>query len=217
MAFSVKEQKYRFTWLRACTPLSASPASRQTMSPEIPLITHIVHWLAPKLPRDTRQIIPFQVPTLVSNGFQIISGRERITINLAFSSRVWPWMHERDSGARQPSAHSKFLFPGHLPSVLSARIPPPTTRRGWRDIRPQSENIRPSVSSESVSGATKRGWDFVPETDTRNKSWNLAEHRRAGMRLREPLFAFLSRSSFCYSSLSVCPHCKVRKYFLFSF
>lgn len=109
-------------------PLSASPASRQTMSAEIPLITHIVHWLAPKLPRDTGQIIPFRVPTLVSNGFQIISGRERITINLAFSSRVWPWMHERDSGARQPSAHSKFLFPGHLSSVLSARIfllPPP--------------------------------------------------------------------------------------------
>lgn len=174
------------------------------MSAEIPLITHIVHWLAPKLPRDTGQIIPFRVPTLVSNGFQIISGRERITINLAFSSRVWPWMHERDSGARQPSAHSKFSIPW-TPS--SQDIPPPTTRRGRRDIRPQSENIRPSVSSESVSGATKRGWDFVPGTDTRNKSWNRAEHRRVGIRLREPLFSFsvtflvLLFFSFCLATL----------------
>lgn len=117
-------------------------------------------------------------------------------------------MHERDSGVRQPLAHSKFLLPGHLPlcSVWQDFFPLPATRRGWRDIRPQSENIRPSASSESASGATKRGWDFVPGTDTRKKSWNLKEHKHIRNLAAGTSFSFLSRFSFCYSSLSVCPH-----------
>lgn len=70
-------------------------------------------------------------------------------------------MHERDSGVRQLLPHSKFLFPGHLPSFQSGRISLlPATRRGWRDIQPQSENIRPSVSSESVSGAQREAETF---------------------------------------------------------
>lgn len=161
-------------------PPSVPPAPHWTISPEISLIAPVVYWLAPKLQRNTRQIIPFQVPTLVPNGFQIISGRKGITINLAFSSQVWPCMPEWNSGLRRPLAHSNVLFPGHLLLVLPASQDffPPATRSGCTDIQTQSEGIKPAASSESVSAATKRGCDFVPGTDTKNKSWNLGEHER---------------------------------------
>lgn len=80
---------------------------------------------------------------------------------------------------------------------------PSTTRRGWGDIRPQSESIKPSASSESVAGATKRGWDFVPATDTRNKSWNLKEHEHTQIWLQGPRFSFVTLliSSLCLPKL----------------